>query len=247
MVLALVLLPTAALVASNDSVPLEPHRLPAADHAGQGEHLRDGDAGGRPPRDPLADALHRAYRLARAVPARRLCHRHRRGLRRGEDVRRVVRAGRLLRRHGDGRKQPQPAGRPRKRCRCATPSRCCSSSRSACCSIRTSSSKRRSPLAATVGDHRRRQGGLAWAIVRAFRLSNSTALAVAAGRAQIGEFSFILIGLGHRDRADPAAGARPDPGRRHRLDRGQSAAVRPAGRGRIPRAASPMRRNRPRR
>jgi CPA2 family monovalent cation:H+ antiporter-2 len=35
-----------------------------------------------------------------------------------------------------------------------------------------------------------------WAIVRAFRLENTTALAVAAGRAQIGEFSFILIALG---------------------------------------------------
>jgi CPA2 family monovalent cation:H+ antiporter-2 len=37
---------------------------------------------------------------------------------------------------------------------------------------------------------------VSWAIVRAFRLGNPAALAVAAGRAQIGEFSFILIGLG---------------------------------------------------
>ncbi len=36
----------------------------------------------------------------------------------------------------------------------------------------------------------------AWLIVRAFRHSNSTALTVAASLAQIGEFSFILIGLG---------------------------------------------------
>jgi CPA2 family monovalent cation:H+ antiporter-2 len=36
---------------------------------------------------------------------------------------------------------------------------------------------------------------LAWAIGRAFKLGNPAALAVAAGRAQIGEFSFILIGL----------------------------------------------------
>ena len=36
----------------------------------------------------------------------------------------------------------------------------------------------------------------AYLIVRAFRHSNSTALTVAASLAQIGEFSFILIGLG---------------------------------------------------
>jgi CPA2 family monovalent cation:H+ antiporter-2 len=36
----------------------------------------------------------------------------------------------------------------------------------------------------------------AWLIVRAFRHANSTALTVAASLAQIGEFSFILIGLG---------------------------------------------------
>ena len=40
------------------------------------------------------------------------------------------------------------------------------------------------------------KAALSWAIVRAFRLGNPAALAVAAGRAQIGEFSFILIGLG---------------------------------------------------
>jgi CPA2 family monovalent cation:H+ antiporter-2 len=39
------------------------------------------------------------------------------------------------------------------------------------------------------------KAALSWAIVRAFRYDNATALAVAAGRAQIGEFSFILIGL----------------------------------------------------
>jgi len=36
---------------------------------------------------------------------------------------------------------------------------------------------------------------VAWLIVRAFRLGNGTALTVAASLAQIGEFSFILIGL----------------------------------------------------
>ncbi len=37
---------------------------------------------------------------------------------------------------------------------------------------------------------------VAWLIVRAFRLPNATALTAAASLAQIGEFSFILIGLG---------------------------------------------------
>jgi len=40
------------------------------------------------------------------------------------------------------------------------------------------------------------KSAVAWAIVRAFRRSNATALTVAASLAQIGEFSFILIGLG---------------------------------------------------
>jgi CPA2 family monovalent cation:H+ antiporter-2 len=39
------------------------------------------------------------------------------------------------------------------------------------------------------------KAAISWAIVRAFKLGNPAALAVAAGRAQIGEFSFILIGL----------------------------------------------------
>ncbi|HSI00611.1 MAG TPA: YbaL family putative K(+) efflux transporter [Reyranella sp.] len=40
------------------------------------------------------------------------------------------------------------------------------------------------------------KAALSWMIVRVFKLPNDTALAVAAGRAQIGEFSFILIALG---------------------------------------------------
>ncbi len=38
---------------------------------------------------------------------------------------------------------------------------------------------------------------VAWLIVRAFRMDNTTALTVAASLAQLGEFSFILAGLGH--------------------------------------------------
>jgi CPA2 family monovalent cation:H+ antiporter-2 len=50
-------------------------------------------------------------------------------------------------------------------------------------------------LAATVVIIVGAKAAVSWAIVRAFRLGNPAALAVAAGRAQIGEFSFILIGL----------------------------------------------------
>lgn len=40
------------------------------------------------------------------------------------------------------------------------------------------------------------KAAVAWLIVRAYRKSSAAALTVAAGRAQIGEFSFILISLG---------------------------------------------------
>jgi CPA2 family monovalent cation:H+ antiporter-2 len=51
-------------------------------------------------------------------------------------------------------------------------------------------------LAATVAIIVVGKAAISWAVVRAFRLNNAAALAVAAGRAQIGEFSFILMGLG---------------------------------------------------
>ena len=41
------------------------------------------------------------------------------------------------------------------------------------------------------------KAAVAWLIVRAFRLGDATARTVAASLAQIGEFSFILMGLGH--------------------------------------------------
>jgi CPA2 family monovalent cation:H+ antiporter-2 len=50
-------------------------------------------------------------------------------------------------------------------------------------------------LAATVVIIVGAKAAVSWAIVRTFKLGNPAALAVAAGRAQIGEFSFILIGL----------------------------------------------------
>ena len=57
----------------------------------------------------------------------------------------------------------------------------------------------------------------AFVIVRAFGHSNSTALTISASLAQIGEFSFILAGLGVSMGVLPHGGARPDPGRRHHL------------------------------
>jgi monovalent cation:H+ antiporter-2, CPA2 family len=51
-------------------------------------------------------------------------------------------------------------------------------------------------LAATVAIIVAGKAAVAWLIVRGFRQPNATALTVAAGRAQIGEFSFILIALG---------------------------------------------------
>jgi CPA2 family monovalent cation:H+ antiporter-2 len=52
-------------------------------------------------------------------------------------------------------------------------------------------------VAATVAIIVAGKAAVAWLIVRAFRFDNSTACTVAASLAQIGEFSFILMGLGH--------------------------------------------------
>ena len=69
----------------------------------------------------------------------------------------------------------------------------------------------------------------AFAIVRLFRHPNSTALTIAASLAQIGEFSFILAGLGVELQVAAGEGARSDPGGRHPVDHGQSVPVHPAG------------------
>jgi len=66
----------------------------------------------------------------------------------------------------------------------------------------------------------------AYAIVRAFGHAHSTALTISASLAQIGEFSFILAGLGVSLALLAGAWARPDPGRRHSVDHAQPAAVR---------------------
>ena len=75
------------------------HCASARHHARQIPRLRGADVAGRPPRDPVAVALRRAYRLARAVPPLGAGDRARRRLRRLDPVRRVLRARRVLRRH----------------------------------------------------------------------------------------------------------------------------------------------------
>ena len=87
-------------------------------------------------------------------------------------------------------------GRPRIRCRCRMRSRCCSSSRSACCSIRRSWCASRSRSLAVLAVIVFGKSLAAFGIVLAFGYPVATALTVSASLAQIGEFSFILAGLG---------------------------------------------------
>ena len=108
-------------------------------------------------------------------------------------------------------------------CRCATPSRCCSSSRSACCSTRCSCSRTRCRCWRSslliVG----MKAITKFVIVTVAGYPTRVALTVAAGLAQIGEFSFI-VGT-RRARPRPAAGRRLPADRRRSaaVDHGQSA------------------------
>ena len=113
MVLVLVFLPVLADVASGGAAPsFAALALPLADHARQVRRLHGVDVAGRRARHPVAAALRGAYRLARAVPPRRAGDRARRRLWRGDAVRRLVRARRVLRRHDPERIRAQPARRP---------------------------------------------------------------------------------------------------------------------------------------
>ena len=64
----------------------------------------------------------------------------------------------------------------------------------------------------------------AYLVVRLFGHPMPTALAISVSLAQIGEFSFILAGLGRLACRPAGRRARPHPRRRHHLDPGQSAA-----------------------
>ena len=78
MVLALVLLPTLAGVLAGEHASdapasrVAPRRWPSCITLAKVAAFVAADAGGRPARHPLAAALHRPHRLARAVPAGRL-------------------------------------------------------------------------------------------------------------------------------------------------------------------------------
>ncbi len=108
------------------------------------------------------------------------------------------------------------------------PSPCCSSCRSACCSIRRSWSAIRLPVLATLLIIIVGKSVVAFCMVRLFRHPTSTALTISASLAQIGEFSFILAGLGVALGAAAAERARPDPGRRDALDHAEAVPVRRA-------------------
>ncbi len=143
------------------------------------------------------------------------------------DLRRLVRARRLLRRRGHERIQPQPSGRCRFAAACRMPFRCYSSFPSACCLIPRSLV--RQPMAVI--------GALALIIVgksdhllpsswSCFAIRSEWRLTVSGGLAQIGEFSFILASLG------VSLGLLPNEGQdiilavRDHLDHAQSARLR---------------------
>ena len=149
----------------------------------------------RPARRSLDHALRRPYRLARAVPPVGLRRSARRGLRGGGAVRGVVRAWCLLRRHGAGESPLSQRATEE-----ALPLR------DAFAVLFFVSVGMlfdpgvliRSPwtVLATVTIITVGKTIAAFLIVRAFGRSNSTALTISASLAQIGEFSFILAGLG---------------------------------------------------
>ena len=96
---------------------------------------------------------------------------------------------------------------PRRACRCAKPLPCCSSSRSACCSTRASccaSRWRCSGRCSSCWSASRLRRSL---IVMLFRHTVGVGMTIAASLSQIGEFSFILAGLG------VAMGILPEQGR----------------------------------
>ncbi|VTM52254.1 Potassium/proton antiporter RosB [Klebsiella pneumoniae] len=91
-------------------------------------------------------------------------------------------------------------------CRCATPSRCCSSSPSACCLTRWCWSNSRWRCWRTLAIIIFGKSAAAFFLVRMFGHSPRTALTIAASLAQIGEFAFILAGLGMALNLLPQAG-----------------------------------------
>ena len=87
-------------------------------------------------------------------------------------------------------------GRHPKRCRCATPSPCCSSCRWACCSIRRPCSRRRCWSRRRSPSCCRQAAGRAGRRLCCCAIRSGPRSTVAVALAQIGEFSFILAALG---------------------------------------------------
>ena len=178
-----------------------------------------------PARVPVAAVAGHAHRLARAVHAVRGGGGREHRVRLGAAVRRVVRARRILRRHGAARIGVQPPrGQETLPLRDAfavlffvsvgmlfDPMVLVDEPLRVLAVWRSSWSASRSPPRC-------------WCCCCATRCN--TALTVSASLAQIGEFSFILAGSASARACCPTEGAEPDPGRRADLDRAQPAGVR---------------------
>jgi CPA2 family monovalent cation:H+ antiporter-2 len=193
-------------------------------HAAAGGRLRRLDAGGRPQAVPVVAVAgaetgsRELFTLCVVAAAVSIAY----GA--TQAVRRLVRAGRLLRRHGAARVRVQP---PRRRGDAAAARRL----RGAVLRLGRHAVRPavlvEQPLQvlAVVGGHRVGKSLAAACWCWLLRYPLNTALTVSASLAQIGEFSFILVGAGHV--AGPAAARGPEPGggRRHHLDRAQPAGV----------------------
>jgi CPA2 family monovalent cation:H+ antiporter-2 len=197
MVLALVLLPALSGILGGEAPPPGPgrRRRRLRHHHRQGRGLRRADADRRPPGDPLDPAPHRPHRLARAVPPGGAGHCPGSRVRLGGAVRRVVRPGRVLRRHDHGRERAvQQAANETLPLRDAFAVLFFVSIGM----LFNWSVVLREPLAvlATLAIIVIGKSLAAWLIVIAFKRPQSVALTISASLAQIGEFSFILASLG---------------------------------------------------
>ena len=196
----------------------------AGHHPRPGRRLRRLHADRRPQAVPVAAVARGEDRLARDVHAVR----HRRGgrhrLRLVGDFRRVVRARRLLRRHGAARVGAEP---PRRRRIAAAARRVLGAVlRLGRHAVRPDGAGAK-PAAGAGGGRRHHLRQIAGR-VRAGAAAALSAQHGADGVGQPGADRRILVHPGrHGHAAEAAAGRRPepDPGRRHHFDRGQSAAV----------------------
>ena len=111
------------------------------------------------------------------------------------------------------------------RCPCAMRSPCCFSSPSGCCSIPGFLFEEPIKLLSVVLIVMLASGWPRSSWLSRSGYPVSAALTVAAGLAQVGEFSFIMAALGANARAAAAGGAQPHSGNGHHLDQPQPAAL----------------------